>query len=76
MKNSTQEVETRSRLDVTTVRLDEAMARLDPPFRRLMELWLEGRTRQEIAMEMQICEDAASTNFVAAFKQLRQLLSL
>jgi DNA-directed RNA polymerase specialized sigma24 family protein len=68
MTDSTQEVETRSRLDVT-------MARLDPQFRRLMELWLEGRTRQEIAMEMQICEEAASTNLNAAFKQLRQLLS-
>ena len=75
MTDSTQEVETRSRLDVTKSRLDEAMARLDPQFRRLMELWLEGRTRQEIAMEMKLCEEAASTNFDAAFKQLRQLLS-
>jgi DNA-directed RNA polymerase specialized sigma24 family protein len=68
MKNSTQEVETQSRLE-------EAMARLDPQFRRLMELWLEGRARQEIAMEMRLCEGAVSTHLAAAFKQLRQLLS-
>jgi DNA-directed RNA polymerase specialized sigma24 family protein len=68
MKDATHEVETMGRLDV-------AMARLDPQFRRLAELWLEGRTRQEIAMEMQLCEDAASTNLDAAIKQLRRLLS-
>lgn len=75
MTDSTQEVETRSRLDVTKSRLDEAMARLDPQFRRLMELWLEGRTRHEIAMEMQLCDEAASTNLIKAFKHLRRLLS-
>jgi DNA-directed RNA polymerase specialized sigma24 family protein len=75
MNDATHEVETRSRLDVTMSRLDEAMARLDPQFRRLMQLWLEGRTRQEIAAETRLCEEAASTIIDAAFKQLRRLLS-
>lgn len=75
MNDATHEVETRSRLDVTMSRLDEAMARLDPQFRQLMELWLDGRTRQEIAAEMRLCQEAVSTLVEAAFKQLQRLLS-
>jgi DNA-directed RNA polymerase specialized sigma24 family protein len=59
----------------TMGRLDGAMTRLEPQFRRLAELWLEGRTRQEIAMEMQLREEAVSTKLDAAIKTLRQLLS-
>jgi len=56
-------------------RLGEAMALLDPQSRRLMELWLEGLTRQEIATELQLCEETVSTIIDMVFKQLRTLLS-
>jgi DNA-binding NarL/FixJ family response regulator len=56
-------------------RLGEAMALLDPQSRRLMELWLEGLTRKEIATEIQHCEAAVSTIIDMVFKQLRTLLS-
>jgi len=56
-------------------RLGEAMALLDPQSRRLMELWLEGLTRKEIATELQLCEETVSTIIDMVFKQLRTLLS-
>jgi RNA polymerase sigma factor (sigma-70 family) len=56
-------------------RLGEAMALLDPQSRRLMELWLEGLTRKEIATELQLCEETVSTIIDTAFKQLRTLLA-
>ena len=59
----------------TQGRLGEAMALLDPQSRRLMELWLEGLTRKEIATELQLCEETVSTIIDTAFKQLRTLLA-
>jgi DNA-binding NarL/FixJ family response regulator len=59
----------------TQGRLGEAMALLDPQSRRLMELWLEGLTRKEIAMELQLCEETVSAIIDMVFKQLRTLLS-
>ena len=56
-------------------RLAGAMAMLDQQSRRLMELWLDGRTRREIAMEMRLCEDAASAIIDTAFRELRMLLA-
>ena len=68
MYGSTHRIETQGRLG-------EAMALLDPQSRRLMELWLEGLTRKEIAMESQLCEESVSTIIDKAFKQLRTLLA-
>ena len=59
----------------TQGRLGEAMALLDPQSRRLMELWLEGLTRKEIATELQLCEETVSTIIAMVFKQLRMLLA-
>ena len=56
-------------------RLGEAMTLLDPQSRRLMELWLEGLTRKEIATELQLCEETVSTIIAMVFKQLRTLLA-
>jgi DNA-binding NarL/FixJ family response regulator len=68
MYGSTHRIETQGRLG-------EAMALLDPHSRRLMELWLEGLTRKEIATESQLCEESVSTIIDMAFKQLRTLLA-
>ena len=59
----------------TQGRLGEAMALLDPQSRRLMELWLEGLTRKEIATELQLCEETVSTIIDMVFKQLQTLLA-
>jgi DNA-binding NarL/FixJ family response regulator len=56
-------------------RLGEAMALLDPQSRRLMELWLEGLTRKEIATEMELCGETVSTIIDMVFKQLKTLLA-
>jgi DNA-binding NarL/FixJ family response regulator len=68
MNGSTHRVEAQGRLG-------KAMALLDPQSRRLMELWLEGLTRKEIAMELQLCEETVSAIIDMVFKQLRTLLS-
>lgn len=68
MNGSTHRIETQGRLG-------EAMALLDPQSRRLMELWLEGLTRKEIATELQLCEETVSAIIDMVFKQLRTLLS-
>ena len=68
MNGSTHRIETQGRLG-------EAMALLDPQSRRLMELWLAGLTRKEIAAELQLCEEAVSTIIDTVFKQLRTLLA-
>jgi DNA-binding NarL/FixJ family response regulator len=68
MNVSTHRIETQGRLG-------EAMALLDPQSRRLMELWLDGLTRKEIATELQLCEEAVSTITGTVFKQLRLLLA-
>lgn len=56
-------------------RLGEAMALLDPQSRRLMELWLEGLTREEITNELKLCEETVSTIIAMVFKQMRTLLA-
>lgn len=56
-------------------RLGEAMTLLDPQSRRLMELWLEGLTREEITNELKLCEETVSTIIAMVFKQLRTLLA-
>jgi DNA-binding NarL/FixJ family response regulator len=68
MKGSTHRVEAQGRLG-------KAMALLDPQSRRLMELWLEGLTPQEIATELQICEETVSTIIDMVCKQVRTLLT-
>ena len=56
-------------------RLGEAMTLLDPQSRRLMELWLDGLTREEIANELKLCDETVSTIIAMVFKQLRTLLA-
>ena len=56
-------------------RLGEAMTLLDPQSRRLMELWLEGLTREEITNELKLCEETVSTIIDMVCKQLRMLLA-
>lgn len=56
-------------------RLGQSLALLDARSRQLMELWLAGLNRREIAAEMSICEDAASSLENEAFHQLRRFLS-
>lgn len=55
-------------------RLGEALGLLTPQSRRLMELWLDGLGRAEIAAEMRLCESAVSAVFEDAFRQVRGLL--
>ena len=59
----------------TPNRLGSAMALLDPQSRRLMELWLQGRSRTEIAAEMRLSEDTASSLIDRAFHELRRMLA-
>jgi DNA-binding NarL/FixJ family response regulator len=68
MNGSTHRVEAQGRLG-------KAMALLDPQSRRLMELWLEGLTPQEIATELQLCEETVSTIIDMVCKQMRTLLA-
>ena len=56
-------------------RLGEALGLLDPRSRRLMELWLTGMDRHEIATEMRLCDAAAAALFDTAFRQVRALLA-
>ena len=56
-------------------RLGEAMALLDPQSRRLMELWLDGLTREEIANELELGKETVSTIIAMVFKQVRMLLA-
>lgn len=55
-------------------RLGEALSRLDPRSRRLVELWLAGLGRREIAAEMRIRDDVVAAIGGTAFRRLRQLL--
>ena len=68
MKGSTHRVEAQGRLG-------KAMALLDPQSRRLMKLWLEGLTPQEIATELQLCGETVSTIIDMVCKQVRTLLA-
>jgi DNA-directed RNA polymerase specialized sigma24 family protein len=56
-------------------RLGDAMAALGPGARKLMELWLDGRSRAEIASETGLSADIVSELCVAAFRQLHELLA-
>ena len=56
-------------------RLGESLALLDARSRRLMELWLAGLNRREIAAEMSICEEAAASLGDEAFRRLRRFLA-
>ena len=55
-------------------RLGEALGLLDPRSRRLMELWLAGMDRHEIATEMRLCDAAAAAVFDTALRRVRVLL--
>ena len=55
-------------------RLHALMGLLEPQSRRLMELWLAGRNREEIATELEFGEEAISALFDTAFRQLRSLV--
>jgi len=55
-------------------RLGEALSRLDPRSRRLVELWLAGLGRREIAAEMRIRDDVVAAIGETAFRRLRLLL--
>ena len=59
----------------TPNRLGAAMALLDTQSRRLMELWLQGRSRAEIAAEMRLSEDTAASLIDRAFHELRMILA-
>jgi DNA-directed RNA polymerase specialized sigma24 family protein len=72
MKGYVHEVETQIE---TPNRLGSAMALLDTQSCRLMELWLQGRSRAEIAAEMRLSEDTASAVIDRAFHELRRLLA-
>jgi DNA-binding NarL/FixJ family response regulator len=52
----------------------EALALLDAQSRRLMELWLKGLDRKQIASELGVCEEAAAAIFDTAIRQLQTLL--
>jgi len=56
-------------------RLADAIRWLDPQSHRLIELWLMGLERKTIVREMGTDEDTVVAAFMAAFKQLRMLLS-
>ena len=56
-------------------RLGSAMAVLDTQSRRLMELWLQGRSRAEIAAEMRLSEDTAAAVIDRAFHEVRRMLA-
>jgi len=58
----------------TWTRLHMLMGLLEPQSRRLMELWLAGRNREEIATELQLGDEAISALFDTAFRQLRSLV--
>jgi DNA-directed RNA polymerase specialized sigma24 family protein len=68
MERCTHDIDTRNILS-------EAMDLLAPPSRRLMELWLEGLNREEIAKELGLCEGTVAEMFDTAFRQLRVLLA-
>jgi hypothetical protein len=55
-------------------RLGEALVRLDPRSRQLVELWLAGLGRREIAAEMRIRDEAVAVLGEQAFRHLRLLL--
>jgi hypothetical protein len=55
-------------------RLGEALARLDPRSRRLVELWLAGLGRREIAAELRIRDEVVGAIGATAFRRLRTLL--
>ena len=55
-------------------RLGEALARLDPQSRRLVQLWLAGLGRREIAAEMRIRDEVVEVIGETAFRHLRLLL--
>lgn len=55
-------------------RLGEALSRLDPRSRRLVELWLAGLGRREIAAEMKIRDEVVAVLGEQAFRHLRLLL--
>lgn len=56
-------------------RLGEALARLDSRSRRLVELWLAGLGRREIAAEMRIRDEVVGAIGETAFRRLRTLLN-
>jgi DNA-binding NarL/FixJ family response regulator len=56
-------------------RLGETMALLDPRSRRLVELWLAGFNRRQIAAELRICEESAAVIGDAAVREVRRLLA-
>lgn len=68
MERCTHEVEVQDRLG-------DAMKLLTPQSRRLVELWLEGFSRQEIATDLRIDEREAAALCVRALHQVRRLLA-
>jgi DNA-directed RNA polymerase specialized sigma24 family protein len=76
MKGYAHEVETPVETpDETRNRLGSAMALLAPQSRRLMELWLQGWSRDAIAAEMRLSEDTAASHIDRAFYELRMILA-
>jgi DNA-directed RNA polymerase specialized sigma24 family protein len=55
-------------------RLGEALARLDPQSRRLVQLWLAGLGRREIAAEMRIRDEVVAVLGEQAVRDLRLVL--
>lgn len=68
MEQQEQDIQTQSRLG-------DAMAALDPGARKLMELWLDGRSRAEIAAETGLSADMVPELCAAAFRELQTLLA-
>jgi DNA-binding CsgD family transcriptional regulator len=68
MKRCTRDIEVPGRLAAS-------LALLDPRSRRLVQLWLAGLSRQEIAAAMRIDEAAAAATGIEAVSRLRQLLA-
>ena len=55
-------------------RLDEALSKLDPETRRVVELWLEGVSQSEAAEMLGLNERAFAVARMNAVERLRRLL--
>ncbi len=55
-------------------RLEEALAKLDPESRRVIEVWLKGLSHSEAAETLGLTERAFAVVRLNAIERLRQLL--
>jgi RNA polymerase sigma factor (sigma-70 family) len=60
---------------ITPERLDEALARLDPPFRRAYELHASGYSYADIAHELRISINTVGTRLLRSRTKLKAILN-